>query len=236
MSEPQRPNEGPMLPVAGLVLSVVGLCLPPVMLVAFGIGLYSFLRSKRDAAWAGRKQLAQLTMAVSGAGFLIFIGLALPNFKRLQLRVRQTECREVLTRLGEAERRYYAKNSRYTTSLAELDPLASRGRQLVRLSAEGPLWTEGPLKDEYVGSGFDTVLAPLAPTAQVDAALPKLVLNDVGVRGTCPACTVTLLCAAELDGDATPDVWTWSTIERLGNEGAKIPGGLAWNEVDDVNQ
>jgi hypothetical protein len=159
-----------------------------------------------------------------------------PNVKKFRLRARQIECREVLLRLADAEKKFYEKNSRYTTSLRELDPLATRGRHLIRLAGEGPLWAEGALTDAFVGSGFDTVESPIAPSAQVDAALPKLILNDVGIHGVCPACTITLLCASELDGDATADVWTISTIERLGTNGAKIPGNVPWCEVDDVMQ
>lgn len=66
--------------------------------------------------------------------------------------------------------------------------------------------------------------------------MPKLVRYSTGLQGVCPACSVTMLCATELDGDDQPDVWTVSTIERAGNRGEKIAGGIAWCEVDDVTQ
>jgi type IV pilus assembly protein PilA len=238
MSQPSQPEgkDGPVLPVIALVVSVVGLCLPPLLLVSFGLGLYVFLKARRDPAWASKKNLGQMAMVISGVGVLVMAGVVVPNVKKFRLRARQIECREVLLRLADAEKKFYEKNSRYTTSLRELDPLATRGRHLIRLAGEGPLWAEGALTDAFVGSGFDTVESPIAPSAQVDAALPKLILNDVGIHGVCPACTITLLCASELDGDATADVWTISTIERLGTNGAKIPGNVPWCEVDDVMQ
>ncbi|MBL8911654.1 MAG: hypothetical protein JNM17_13255 [Archangium sp.] len=217
---------GPVLPVVGVVLSVIGLCIPPVLVFALIIGVYSLLRARKDEDWAKRKQLAQMTIAVSGAAVLVFIGVTLPNVKRFQLRSKQTECRGVLDRALAAEKKFYETNKRYTTKLKELDPAATRTTQLLRLSKDGALWSDGTLSDDAVGS---------APTITVhETNVPQLVANDIGLHGECPACSITLLCVNELDGDTTPDAWTISTIERLGNEGAKIPGGIPWNEVDDV--
>ncbi len=236
MSTPRPPSEGPLLPVAALVLSVVGLCLPPLLLISGGLGLYGYLRARREPLWAPRKQVAQMTMAVSGAGLLIFLGLGLPNFKRVQLRIKQRECSEVLTSVYEAEQRFYAKQKRYTTKLAELDLVPSRGRQLVRLAGEGPLWTSGLLADDQVGQGFDETKYPTLSTRAVDESVPQLVRGEVGLKGECPACSVTILCASNVDADPAPDVWTVSTIERLGGNGERIPGGFPWNETDDVNE
>ncbi len=100
-----------------------------------------------------------MTMAVSGAGLLIFVGLFLPNFKRYQLRVKQLECRETLVSLHAAQARLYAKEKRYTTKLDELDWKPTPGRATLRLSSEQPL--EG---------------------------VPALVQGEVGLHGECPAC------------------------------------------------
>ena len=214
-----------MLPVWAMILSVMGLCFPPVLLVTGAFGLYGFLKGKKDPEWAKRKQVTQMTMAVSGAGLLIFVGLLLPNFKRAQLRIRQLECRDTLTSLHAAEGRLYEKEKRYTTRLSELDWKPPRGRQLIRLG-------EGALNE--VGQGFDEVQFPKMSSKQVDDAIPKLVSGSLGVRGECPACSVTMLCATQLDSDETPDVWTVSTVERTGSQGEKIAGGIAWCDVDDV--
>lgn len=214
-----------MLPVWAMILSVVGLCFPPVLLVTGAFGLYGFLRGKKDPEWAKRKQVTQMTMAVSSAGLLIFTGLLLPNFKRAQLRIRQLECRDTLTSLYAAEGRLYEKEKRYTAKLSELDWKPPRGRQLIRL-AEGAL--------EEAGQGFDEAQFPKMSSKQVDEAIPKLVSGSLGVRGECPACSMTMLCATQLDSDETPDVWTVSTVERTGNQGEKIAGGIAWCDVDDV--
>ena len=209
-------------------MSLVGLCFPPLLLFTGALGAYGFWKSTRDPTWAARKQITQMTMAVSGAGLLIFVGLALPNFKRYQLRVKQVECKETLVSLHAAQTRLYAAEKRYTTRLSELDWKPPRGRAIIRLAAEGAL--------EEVGQAVDEGRFPSLSSKAIDEAVPKLVRGEVGVRGDCPACSVTMLCATELDGDAQPDVWTISTVERVGSRGEKIPGGISWCEVDDVTQ
>lgn len=224
---PAQPG-GPQLPVVAMILSLVGLCFPPLLLVTLGLGIYGYLRARRDPAWAPRKQVTQMTMAVSGAGLLIVVGLLLPNLKSARLRVKQLECRDTLISLHAAQARLYAAEKRYTTRLPELDWRPPRGRLLIRLAAEGAL--------EEFGQGADAARFPEVSSAAIDEALPKLVRGEVGVRGECPACEVTMLCATQLDGDPTPDVWTISTRERMGSKGEKIAGGIAWCELDDVAQ
>ena len=236
MSDQPAREEGPMLPVVAMVLSVAGLCVPPMLLITLGLGLYGYLRGRRDAKWALRKQVTQMTMAVSGAGIIIFLGLGLPNFKRYQMRTRQLECRETLSELHAAQQKFYAREKRYTTKLSELLPAPQRGEVLLRLAPEGALWTGGLPTAEQVGQGFDEAKYPQLSTRAVDEALPKLVVHELGIKGDCPACSVTMLCATNLDGDAMVDVWTVSTIERLGDRGEHIAGGLPWNEIDDVSE
>lgn len=216
---------GPMLPVAGLVLSVVGLCLPPLLLVSLGLGAYAVLRAGRDPAWAGRKQVAQMSVAVSLAGMLVLTAIIVPGLKRRQLYLKQVECQQALNALYGAQSRLYAKEKRYTARLSELDEQVPPGRFILRLAAEGPL--------AEVGQGLDeAAFAPLT-SAAVDDALPQLLRREVGVRGVCPACSVTMLCATDLDADTTLDVWTVSSVERTGADGSKVPGGVAWCESDD---
>ncbi len=226
-SPPPPQSHGPLLPVVALILSVVGLCVPPVLLITGGLGLFGYLKGRTNPFWALRKQVTQMTMAVSGAGLLIFVGLFLPNFKRYQQRVKQVECRETLVSLHAAQARLYAQEKRYTTKLAELDWKPPRGRSIIRLAAEGAL--------EEFGQGVDAARSSVSAN-EIDEAVPKLVRGEVGIHGECPACSVTMLCASQLDGDPEADVWTISTIERVGNQGEKIAGGIAWCEVDDVTQ
>ncbi|MFT3713779.1 MAG: hypothetical protein QM817_39470 [Archangium sp.] len=207
-----------MLPVAGLVLSVVGLCFPPLLLVALGIGIYSSIRSRRDSVWAPRKQLADMSIAVSLAGTLIIGGMALPNYKRYVVRTKQIECKAVLARTYEAERSFYEVNKRYSVRIKELGIGVPTEHVLLRLAREGD--------DAVVNQN----------TAIAESAVPQLISSEIGLHGDCPACSISVLCLNEIDGDPMPDVWTVSTIERIGNDGSKIPGGVPWNEVDDVTR
>lgn len=207
-SPPSAPqSNGPALPVVAMVLSVIGLCFPPLLLVTGALALYSFMRGKSDPHWALRRQIAQMTMAVSGAGIAIFVGVAIPSFKKAQLRIKQLECRDALNSLYAAQQRLYEKEKRYTTKLEELDAKPELKDAKIYLSNEVPV-----------------------------PGVPALVQTSVGVHGECPACSITMMCTKQIDGDDLQDTWTVSTIERLGDRGEKIPGGVAWCEVDDVTQ
>lgn len=212
---PPSPDHGPKLPVVGLVLSVVGLCVPPLLIFTAAFGLYGFLRSKKDPTWAPRKPVTQMTMAVSLAGMAIFLGLFLPNLKTAQQRIKQHECRDTLNVLIEAQRRLFEKEKRYSTSLEEIAPELLGKDLFIRLSAEG---------------------SPAMGDAGWDEPISKLTHFEVGLRGECPVCTITMLCATNLDADPMLDVWTVATFERIGSGGTKVPGFIPWNETDDVVQ
>lgn len=229
MSEVQaEPTFGPRLPVVGLILSVVGLCFPPLLVITLGIGLYSVYRARRDERWAPRKQIAQMTLAVSGAGIAIFLGLTLPQLKYAISRVQQAECKAALIRVLGAEENLYQRERRYSERWADLDLTLSPGRGLLRISSSAPL-TES-------GLPIDQKRHPTLSTDAIDNALPQLIRGELGIHGVCPACSFTAACVTNLDADATVDVWTVSTIERTAVGGEKIPGGYPWNERDDVKE
>lgn len=206
-----------MLPVVALVLSVVGLCFPPLLLVSFGLGIYGFVRARKETEWAPRKQITMMTMAVSGAGLAIFLGMGLPQIKKVTMRSKQVPCRDGLSLLYAQQQELKRSNNRYTTQIIELSKKPEAGEQLYRLAGEGPL-----LGNDAVGIA--------ATVAGIDEGIPMLVRDTIGIRDG----DVTMLCAAQLDNDATIDVWTISTKERTGNNGEKIPAGMPWVEVDDV--
>ncbi len=70
----------------------------------------------------------------------------------------------------------------------------------------------------------------------VDEKLSTLLRPQLGLQGECPACQLTMACAAQLDADPTLDVWTVSTFERTGGNGARIPAGMPWVDSDDVRE
>jgi len=222
MSEPVA-NHGPKLPIAGLVLSVVGLCLPPLLLVSFGIGAYSYLRARKETEWAPRKQISLMTMAVSAAGFVVFLGLALPAFKAFPMRAKQQVCKQLLTDLYIQEVDFKKDNHRYTTRIADLPKPPVQSAQLIRLAGEGPL------------TGADAVGIP-SNEGPIDEKLSTLLRPQIGLHGECPTCQLTIACAAQLDTDDVLDVWTVATLERTGTSGERIPAGMPWLDSDDVRQ
>ncbi|PZR09317.1 MAG: hypothetical protein DI536_22305 [Archangium gephyra] len=205
-----------MLPVVALVLSVVGLCAPPISLISLGLGVYCFVRARKEAAWAPRKQISQMTMVVSGVGLAVFALIVLPRIKELPARRQQVACREGLSLLYAQQQELKRTNGRYTTQVVELAKKPEAGAQLYRLDGNGPLAAVG--------------LA--ANVNGIDEHIPQLVRDAVGLKDG----QLTMLCAAQLDADATVDVWTISTFERTGDNGAKIPAGLPWLDVDDVTR
>lgn len=220
--------------MAALVLSVVGLCFPPLVLVAAALGLYGVLRARTDEAWRARQQLSQGALLVSGAGLIVFAVLVVPNFQRVMVRTRQTECREQLYALYAAQTRLHASNQRYTTQLSELDVPFKAGRYVYRLAASGPLWTGGPVGPEHTGIGLGTPHRAGDTSETLEAGVPTLLRETLGVSGSCPGCSVTLLCVGNLDDDDTVDVWSISSAERADAAGEKIAPGLLWNHVDDT--
>lgn len=215
-----------MLPVVGLVLSVISLCVPGLQVVSFALGLYSFRRAKKDPEWAVRKQISEMTMAVSAAGLLVHLAVILPTLKRRQAYLAKMECHGALSTLHVAQQRFYEKNKRYTTKLSELEGPLPSGRFVLRLAAEGTL--------EEVGQRVDEMRFPKFSSAAIDEGVPQILRREVGVKGDCPACSVTMLCATNLDEDPTIDVWTVSSIERTAADGSKIAGGIPWCELDDT--
>lgn len=203
-----------MLPVVALVLSVVGLCAPPLALVSLGLGAYSFFRARKDTEWAKRRQISQMTMVVSAAGIAVFALVVLPRLKEFPARRQQIACRDGLSLLYAQQQELKRSNGRYTTEVVELAKRPEAGAQLYRLDGSGPL--------EKVG-----IAVP-----GIDEKLPSLVRDTVGIKNG----QLTMLCAAQLDADATIDVWTISTVERTGDNGAKIPAGMPWLDVDDVTR
>ncbi|MFO0599632.1 MAG: hypothetical protein U0228_30275 [Myxococcaceae bacterium] len=212
MADPAPPPEESGLPLIALVLSVVGLCFPPLLLVSFTLGLIVFTR--KDPRFEKRKQFGQMAMLVSGVGALIFVAMVLPNYKRFTYRRQQDRCRVALTDVVTAERAFYEANKRYAVTMRDLPPTLAPPPLLI-----------------IVGPGADGKSGPA-----LEPDMLKILLDQAGLHGDCPACSFTALCAQQLDGDPTIDTWSVSSIERLGANGEKIAGGLPWNETDDVRE
>lgn len=128
------------------------------------------------------------------------------------------ECRSNLITIMANEQAYKAEHGRFTLHPAEVGFAPPPGnRYLYRFAPEGPVsrrdGTRGPPPSEAVGLGPDT--RSRGVTAEwLDERLPKDLRAELGVRGTCPDCVLTVGCAGNIDDDDTVDVWSISSEDR----------------------
>jgi Tfp pilus assembly protein PilE len=217
------------LPIVALVFAIVGLCLPLLLPVGVVLAIISLVRSEQPA-YARRKTLSIVVLALS-LMWLPMVGImaaiAIPNFVRFQSRSKQAECKTNLKSALTAERACWAENDRYSTDPAEVgfrpEP---RNRYLYRFAAAGPL--------EEVGIPADRAVTKTS-SDQLEAQLPAQLRAVPGLRGRCPDCSLTVLCAGNVDNDPELDVWSVSTAPRHSASGAEVPAGTLFHHFDDVN-
>jgi hypothetical protein len=90
-------------------------------------------------------------------------------------------------------------------------------------------WAPGPMEQRMIGalSGYDE--------AQVQRAVEVLSARgtNIGITGSCPSCSITIVCFAQLDDDDTLDAWSVSSIDRS-RDGQSVRAGEVMHEIDDV--
>jgi type IV pilus assembly protein PilA len=160
-----------------------------------------------------------IVLAVTCCPVGVLGAIAVPNFLRFNLRSRQAECKSELKSAFVAQKAYFAERDTYDEDASKIGFAPVAGRYLYAL---GPMSTIPPK------------MSGAPPPAVLLAGLPGSVRADLGLRGTCPtSCEVLMACAADLDNDATIDVWTISTADRTIG-GQLIPAGQPFNDVSDV--
>lgn len=217
------PTKQAVLPLIGLLLVPPGACLPPLLLVAMGLAVISLIKRK-DAAYAGRANLAILTLVTAPLLLLATVAV-IPGVITFKRSARQSECRMNLKAAYLMEGAFKEAHHEYTTSITALEfkPEAQR-RYLLRLSGTGSIGDVGVAPDH-----------PSAPSVeQLERRLPPALLAQTGLRGTCPACELTLLCVGNIDEDDDLDVWSLSTAPRV-IDGHDVPAGTVWNDLNDLS-
>jgi type IV pilus assembly protein PilA len=227
------------LAVAGLVLSIVGLCLPPLWLIGIGLSVAAII------ATGPRKPRSGQGLAIAGVGIGalgvfttgVIAAIAIPNFIKFQARSKQSECKSNLRAAFAAEQAYFLEHAAYTDDFARLELDLPRGNRYAYFAA-----ASGSVEDRSrpvaqragrrVGIAVDRLRFPDADR-RLDGPVQ---VPGVGLRGTCPDCAVTLGCAGQLDSDPTLDVWTISTEDRKGADGSVIPAGVVRHDVDDLTE
>lgn len=158
----------------------------------------------------GQRSIAVLLS--SGAAVVIFCvvgvgAISAPKFMRFQDQSRQSECKSNLRTFATVERALFAAEQRYSTRVAGLGWLPERNNRYLYRLGPGPLSVRAtrepaPLAPGDEGVGVDTAMSSARAVLDVPPTGPK-----PGLRGTCPACELTMVCAGNLDDDDTLDVW-----------------------------
>lgn len=241
--EPYRPPpaaEPSALPIVALVLAIVGLCLPPLLLVAIVLAVISLVKS-HEPAYAARRGLA-IAALVLPLAFVPIVGvlaaIAIPNFIRFQSRSKQAECKANLKAAWLGEKLHFDERSEYSPHVRDAAFSPEPGnRYLYVFDATGALQEPGgPAVEGAVGVGPDTRRHPSASAGAYRAAIPPSLVAELGVRGTCPDCTFTAACVGNVDNDATLDVWSISSKDRVDADGLPVPAGQPLHEVDDSRE
>ncbi|MCA3012525.1 MAG: hypothetical protein INH41_09020 [Myxococcaceae bacterium] len=140
---------------------------------------------------------------------------------------RDHECRSTLRSIMVAEFAFHSVQRRYTVHPHELGFAPPPGNRYAYVfDATGDVTRRderpSPPPEASVGYGPDTAKR----TVTVEDLVPRLppeVRAALGVRGSCPACQLTVACVGNLDDDPDLDVWTISTEDRPGaNRGTPL--------------
>jgi type IV pilus assembly protein PilA len=181
--------------------------------------------------------IAVVSVPVVVAIIGILAAIAIPNFIRFQSRSKQTECKANLKALAMGARAYFEENNRYTTRLSELGFAPERGNRYAYFAGEGTLerrdGATAERSDNDTQIGVDRFRFPEMRELGPDD-IPRQLF--AGIEGTCPDCTFTAVCIANLDSDDTLDAWSVSTKERQSPSGETIPAGVPFNDVNDVTE
>jgi hypothetical protein len=215
------------LPLVALILGVLGFCIPPLFLVAIVLAIVSLAKGQ-DPAYAARKVMA-IIVIVMGVAYVPVVGIlaaiAIPNFIKFQAKSKQSECKTSLRMAYSAQKATHAEKDVYLTDPAAIGFSVLQNRYLYRLDADGAL--------ESVG--LAPARSPETPVGALEAAIPASLRAELGVRGECPECEVTMACAGNIDNDDTIDVWSVSTADRT-IDGEQVPAGTPFNHVDDTRE
>jgi type IV pilus assembly protein PilA len=162
--------------------------------------------------------------------------IAVPNFLRFNKRSTVSEVKSNLKAAYTAERAYFGERDAYSESVEQIGFLPERGnRYRYYLSARGDMLIPGTADGGlHSNIGADLKKDLITGHAMLQASVPAAVLAEAGVKGTCPACNVTIVAVGNLDSDAMADVWSISTEDRtIGGE--KVSAGTPHCHVNDVD-
>lgn len=192
----------------------------------------------------GKKSMSWVVvlLVVGGLAGVCCIGtlaaIAVPNFLRFNSRAKAAEAKSNLKAAYTAQRAYFVEKDTYSEVLEDLGFLPEQGnRYRYFLSRTGKALTPGKAGGKHTGVLVDYARHASMPSdAALRAALPSDLEAELGVSGTCPdGCKAVMAAVANIDNDATLDVWSISTEDRV-IDGLTVPAGMPHQHVDDARQ
>jgi type IV pilus assembly protein PilA len=167
----------------------------------------------------------------------ILAAVAIPNFMHSQARAKQAECKVNLKSFYVAQNLRGSSEAGYEPVLSKVPFSVERGNRYAYFAGPGPMEDRGSAQaqgaEEAQAIGVDTFkFAGQAPITF--ESLPPEVAALAGPSGECPDCDITLVCAGNLDGDATLDIWSVSLQDRALTDGTPVPAGQPFQHVDDA--
>lgn len=182
----------------------------------------------------GAGAIAVVLGAVVSCGLVTaFVVSTVLGFSRMHGRSKSSEAQSNLKAAFAAERSFFAEKDTFSVAIDELGFAPERGtRYLYAFSTEGELLEPGRPISGHVGVKPDSARHPGVDVAAIERAIPDALWDDVGITGTCPECSITIVAAGNLDDDATIDVWSISTRDRT-IDGTPVTAGTPWRHVDD---
>ncbi|MDP3232046.1 MAG: hypothetical protein Q8N26_04675 [Myxococcales bacterium] len=156
------------------------------------------------------------------------------SVSRMHGRSKASEAQSNLKGAFSAERSFFAEKDTFSVVINEIGFSPERGnRYLYAFSSEGELLEPGKPPIGHVGVKPDSSRHPHVDVAALERAIPDALWDDVGITGTCPECSITIVAAGNIDDDDTIDVWSISTKDRT-IDGTPVTAGTPWHHVDDT--
>lgn len=173
--------------------------------------------------------LVLVGVCLTGAG--VVVAIAVPNFLRFNVRAKQAEVRTNLKAAFTAERSFELEHERYSEVVDEVGFAPVTGN-LYLYAFSGRAAEPG--SRTFIAA--DPRRNPTMSLEVLERAAPPVLWENVGLRGSCPKhCVLTVVAGANLDDDATIDVWSVSTKDRVIDD-VTVPAGTPFNDVDDVTR
>ncbi len=153
---------------------------------------------------------------------------------------KEYEARSNLKSLYTAERALMQERDKFSNDFVELGFFPERGNRYAYFLGSGARQDRTTSAFSSAGAfesiGVDVFKHGKKHPEIVFPMLPKTFAGNVriGVTGECPNCQFVAAAAANLDSDATLDVWSIASFERVAPDGTTIPAGLPFWEIRDV--